>query len=702
MSVIQTIRNKYIGLVVGAIVIALIGFLVMDAMQSNVRSVFSGDQTLLADINGTRVEAKDFEALRNKYEENIKAREKGKTLSDEERNQATEQAWTDIVNETLVAEESEKLGLDLTDKELQDMLTGPYADPMVQQSFTDPNTGIFDPSKVSQYLNNLSQDKTGVERAKWKDFEDAIIKAKKIEKYNDLITKGIYVPSFIVKQMGKDNSAMSSISYVQIPYSSVSDSVVKISDNEIQDYMKKNEKLFVTMDAVARAEYVTFDILPSSADTAESLGALNGMKEAFTTTAENEEFVAKNSEESMRDMYYNEKTLEAPMPLEIINGAVGTVTGPFYFKDGYRMIKVLDKKQMPDSVKVSHILLAVGEQRSEEAAKASIDSIEAMIKAGANFEQLAATRSDDQGSGKKGGDLGYIPQGAISTEFSDAAFNGKVGDIKAAKSQYGWHLVKVTDQKEFKPSVKVAVVSKVLQPGTATTQAAFAKANDFTTQAKDSKSFADAAKKMGKDKRIADRITKTQSQVQGLGSARDFTRWMHEAKIGAVSPIYNLDDKCIVAVLVSRQEKGSMPDIESVRPQLENILKREKKAKLIADKYKGKSSLEEIAAASQTQVMNADTVSYAQGNAALASEPKVIGASFDKSLTGKISAGIGGEQAVYFIKVKNIVDGTEPDPTMQMIMRRQIAQQITQQSSQMISFILKRNAKIDDRRGNFF
>lgn len=180
MSVIQTIRNKYIGFVVGAIVIALIGFLVMDAMQSNVRSVFSGDQTLLADINGTRVEAKEFEALRSKYEENIKSREKGKTLTDEERTQASDQAWTDIVNETLVGHESEKLGIELTDKELQDMLTGPYADPMIQQSFSDPNTGIFDPSRVSQYLNNLSQDKTGVERAKWKDFEDAIIKAKKL------------------------------------------------------------------------------------------------------------------------------------------------------------------------------------------------------------------------------------------------------------------------------------------------------------------------------------------------------------------------------------------------------------------------------------------------------------------------------------------------------------------------------------------
>jgi len=703
MSVIQTIRNKYIGIVVGAIVVALIGFLVMDAMQSNVRSVFSGDQTLLADINGTRIEAKEFEMLRSKYEDNMKSREKGKTLSDEERTQATEQAWNDIINETLVGGESEKLGLDLTDKELQDMLTGPYADPMIQQSFADPNTGIFDPSRVSQYLNTLGQDKTGAERAKWKDFEDAIIKAKKISKYNDMITKGIYIPSFVVKQLGKDNSAISSISYVQIPYSTVSDSTVKISDAEITDFMKKNEKLFMTLEAVARAEYVTFDILPSSADTAESLGVLNGLKEAFAATTDNEEFIAKNSEESMRDFYYNEKTLEAPAPLEIINAEIGSVTGPFYFKDGYKMIKVLDKKQMPDSVKASHILLAITEQRNEEQAKAGIDSLFDMVtKGGADFAQLAAARSDDNGSGKKGGDLGYIPQGAISTEFSDACFNGKTGDLKIAKSQYGYHLIKVTDQKESKPSVKVAVVSKVLQAGTATTQAAFAKANDFTAQAKDAKSFNEAAKKMGKDKRIADRITKTQSLVQGLGNARDFTRWMYDAKIGAVSPIFNLDDKCIVANLVSRQEKGSMPDIASVRPQLENLLKREKKAKLIAEKYKGKTSLDEIAAASQSQVMSADTVSYAQGSAALASEPKVIGAAFDKSLTGKVSNGIGGEQGVYFIMVKNIVAGTEPDPTMQMIMRRQAEQQIMQQASQMISFILKRNAKIDDRRSNFF
>lgn len=126
MSVIQRIRNKYIGLVIGAIVIALIGFLVMDAMQSNVRSIFGADQTLLAEVNGKRIENRTFEQLRQKYEENIKSRNKGGNFSDQDRAQVMEQTWSDIINETLIDQELDNLGIELTDKELQDMLTGPF------------------------------------------------------------------------------------------------------------------------------------------------------------------------------------------------------------------------------------------------------------------------------------------------------------------------------------------------------------------------------------------------------------------------------------------------------------------------------------------------------------------------------------------------------------------------------------------------
>jgi peptidyl-prolyl cis-trans isomerase D len=708
MSVIQRIRNKYIGFVVGAIVIALIGFLVMDAMQSNVRSIFSGDQTLLADINGKRVDYKNFETLRQKYEENMKSRSKTGSLTDAERSELMNQTWNDILNETLIGEELEKLGIELTDKELQDMETGPFADPMIQQNFADPNTGIFDPNRVSQFLSQLGQDKTGAQRAQWKDFEEALIKTRKMTKYTDLITKGVYMPKFMMDEMNKEQTGVSSISYVSLPYTMINDNDVKVTDEDVKKYMDKNKELFMTQEPIAKADYVVFDIIPSTADTAESLGVLIGLKDSFSRTNSNEEFVAQNSEESIRDFYYTDANLEVPNPAEVIASGIGSVSGPIYMNGSYKLIKVLDKKSVPDSVKASHILIAVGEQRTEAQAKSSIDSIESMVKGGADFGQVAASRSDDQNSGKIGGDLGYFTQEAMSGQLGEVvkeSFAGKIGDIKVVKTQYGYHLIKITDQKNFKPAVKVAVVSKTLQPGAATTQAAFAKANEFAASAKDAKSFTDAAKKMGKDKRVADNITKTQQVIQGMGSAREFTRWAFEAKLGAVSPIFNLDDKCVIANLTNRQEKGTMANLESVKPQIENILKREKKGQMLIEKAKGKTNLQDIALLGNTTIMNADTVIYlGGGNPAIGMEPKVIGASFNKGLVNKVSPGIPGEQGVFFITVKNIVPGTpanDKDP-MFNLQRRSIERQMTQQAPSIIPYVLKKKAKIEDNRSNFY
>jgi peptidyl-prolyl cis-trans isomerase D len=207
---------------------------------------------------------------------------------------------------------------------------------------------------------------------------------------------------------------------------------------------------------------------------------------------------------------------------------------------------------------------------------------------------------------------------------------------------------------------------------------------------------------MGKDKRVAENITKTQQIIQGLGSARDLSRWAFDGKIGAVSPIYTLDDKCVVAVLNSRLEKGSLPSIESVRPQIENMLKKEKKGKLIADKYKGQA-LEAIATAAATNVKTADTVlMLGGGNQEIGMEPKVIGASFNKANVNKISTGIPGEQGVFFITVKNLVFGTKSQGPANPMQARQMEMQIAQQAPQYIQYILKKKAKIEDNRSNFF
>ncbi len=708
MSVIQNIRNKYIGIVIGSIVVALIGFLVMDAMQSNVRDMFGSDRTLLAEINGKRIDAKSYEAIRQQYEETMKSNKKGVPLTEEEQSQLDDQVWNDLLNENLITSENEKLGIVLTDKELQDIETGPFADPMIKQNFTDPKTGIFDPSKVSEFLNSLSQGKGEEQitrRSQWRDFETAMIKSRLSNKYNDLISKGIYMPTFMLKSMNQERMNTASISYTQLPYTMISDSSIKISDEEIKTFMKKKESLFKSTEDMAKAEYVVFDITPTKDDTAASLGVLNTIRAEFDSTDNNEEFVAKYSEESFKDAYLSEEKLMTPNAAEIMAAPIGAVVGPYYADGAYKLAKVLDRKSVPDSVKASHILVAINAQRDEQQAKTIIDSIESAVKAGANFEQLAATRSDDQGSAQKGGDVGTFAQGQMVTEFNDACFNGKVGDLKVVKTQFGYHLIKVMNQINFKPAVKLAVVSKALQASEATIQAVYAKATEFTAKAKDSKTFTETAKKMSKDKRVAANMTKTQQNVQGLGQARELTRWAFDAKIGAVSGVMNLKDKCIIANLLSRQEAGTMPDIESMRPQLEAYLKKEKKGQMLADKAKGKTSLQEIAMLANAEVKNADTVLFAGGgNDSFGYEPKVTGAAFNKSLINKVSPGIPGEQGVFFITVRAINEApAQPDNQMMIQMQRmQMQQQMAQQIQGTIPQVLKKKAKITDNRSTFF
>lgn len=706
MSVIQTIRNKYIGLVVVLIIVALVGFLVMDALQSNISNMFRGDNTLLASINGTRVDYKKFEELRTQYEDNMKSRNQTGNLTEQERTQIQEQVWNDLVKETLFNEEIEKLGIGFSEKELQDMISGPNPDPMIRQSFTDPNTGVFDAAKVREYIGQIGQDKTGKAREQWRNFEKELIKNRIQTKYVDMLSKGFYVPKFMKDDMTVQRKSTASLNYVMVPYTAIDDSKITVSKEDIENYVKKRAKMFILQEDEAKVEYVSFDVLPAADDTNSSLGLLNKLRAEFDSTKDAVEFAAKHSEENQKSIYYTASTLKAADPNAVLGAAVGTVVGPFFADNAFKMMKVLDKKTMPDSVKASHILVSIGEKRNEEQAKAIIDSIEMMVKSGADFAQVAAARSDDESNKAKGGDLGYFAQGSMVPEFNDACFNGKKGDLKVVKTQFGYHLLRITDQKDFKPAVKIAVITKELVAGSATTNAIYSKASDFTSSAKDAKAFDDVAKKKNLEKRIADNITRTQSMVSGLGNARELARWAFTAKINDVSPIMNLDNKMVIAKLVSRSEKGTTRNLESLKPQLETEIKKEKKGKMLADQYKGKATLEEIATAAAQQVVAVDTLTLLGGGAQteIANEPKVLGSAFNKANLNKVSPGIAGQNGVYFLKVNN-QSIAKPEATHGIDVlteAQQLQMQISNQAPNMIPYILKRKADIEDNRGSFY
>lgn len=702
MSVIQNIRSKYIGLVVVAIIIALVGFLVMDAMQSNTRGLFGNDQTLMSEVNGSRIDYKKYEEKRLQYEDNMTRNSKDGKLTEQDRKQIREQAYNDMVNDILFTSELDKLGLSLTDQELRDLETGQFVDPQIRQAFTDPKTGQFDPNSVAQHISSFPQDKTGEKRRQWKKFEDELINNKLRSKYTDMIVKGIYIPKFVYEQDKAIKSAIAAINYVEVPYASIADSAVTVTDEDVKKYMEKMPTLFKAREDMAKAEYVVFDVVPNAEDTAKSLGVLNALRGELDSTKDIENFVATNSDEALNSKFVTENKIEMPNPAEVVAAAVGTVIGPQFINGSFKLVKVLDKKQKPDSVKASHILIKVDEKRSDEVAKKMADSLETAIKGGAPIEMLAMSMSDDDGSKAKGGDLGWITEETpFVPEFLEAAFSTDKGGVKIAKSSYGYHIIKIMDQKNFRPAVKLAVISKLLQTGTAASNKVYAQANEFLKKAKDAKSFTETAKAMNKDKRVADNMTEIQAEVPGLGEARQLTRWAFEAKMGAVSPIFNLSDKCVIALLSGRTNKGDFPAVADVKAQVEAVIKRDKKSDLIASRYKGKSSLEALSTASGMPIKNLDTVRVNGGNE-LGYENRVLGAVLSKSNVNKFVGPITGEQGVFYVLVKSqSVDASRAALPMELD-RQQLLQQLTGQMSGAIPYILKLKADIKDLRSNFF
>jgi peptidyl-prolyl cis-trans isomerase D len=580
------------------------------------------------------------------------------------------------------------------------MLTSEYADPMVQQNFRDPNTGAFDANKVKQYLDQLRTSKDTAQKNSFKQFEEGLINQRLSQKYSSLIGMSVYTPKAMAQQTIAQRGNTASIDYVMVPYTSVKDDEVKVTDEDCKTYMNKYATLFNVEQPLRSADYVAFDIIPSTADTQASLGSLNNLATTFAATDKMEEFIANNSMMMYDKKFYAKGRAATPGVDSANNSPVGTIVGPFYEDGMYKMTKVLAKKEVPDSVKASHILVAITKDVSEETAKTRVDSLFKALKSGANFEQLASTLSDDGGSKAKAGDLGYIYQGMMVTEFDEYCFTHSKGSMDTVKTQFGYHIIKITDQKDFKSSTQSATLAKAMVAGEATINKAYAKANNFASTIKDKASFEAAIKKQGVNKRVAENVRQGQNNIQGIGPSRELTRWMFEAKKSDVSSVMNLKDKYVVACLTEQVEKGMAP-VSLVKKQLEGIIRNQKKTKTISEKYKGQD-LTAIASKAGVTVATADTVSLegAMQNE-IANEQKVIGAAFNTSNVNKVSSGIGGAQGVYFVKVKNINKAnTTPEPTAVEQERSMQQMQVMQNLGRNMSFLLKKRAEVVDTRFN--
>lgn len=662
MAIIQKIRDKYAKVAGGVIAVALIGFVINDAFNGKSGSIF-GNSTSLAKVAGQKIDPRDYQQRVSEYLTVYAISNNGKTVDDNVRAQIDEQALRDMIYEKIIDQQLDKLGISITPKEEKELIYGTNPSPMVMQYpvFTNPDTHMFDPSRIKLYEQQMDQiDKTGKERENWTNFKSFVIHQYKLQKFNGLIAGGLYSPKFLADFKMHNANEMASIRLVKIPNTVIPDNEVPVTDADINAYIEKYKTRYQIDEAVRGIDYVAFDVLPSKEDTLTAQTALTKIKNDLVTvsSADIPSFVSRNSEEAYRDFYFTKKTFKSPYADSILGKPEGTVFGPYIEGTSYLLVKVLENKSMADSVKAQHILIQPHEGFDDSAAHKMADSLKLVIEKGASFDSIAHNFSVDKQNSDKGGDLGYFAYGAMVPEFNDFAFSGKTGDMKVVKTQFGYHIVRITDQKDFETATKLAIIVKALFPSDATETNIYTKATEFASKYNTTKGFDDGQKAMNVQKRVADNIQIHNFTIQGLGPSRELVRWVYDAKNGDVSGVIKLtapNTRYIIAKLTSIQEKGTLKVNESSKPMIESIVKAEKKADKIAEKYKTQTSLEAIAQTSGQTILTAD--SFTLSNPYLDKigyEPKAIGYAFCKTnKENTLSPALKGRDGVAFMVVQS-------------------------------------------------
>ena len=341
----------------------------------------------------------------------------------------------------------------------------------------------------------------------------------------------------------------------------------------------------------------------------------------------------------------------------ILAAGVGNTYGPYVDGKNYTIAKVIGVKQWPDSASVRHILIATAGQngqiiRDDSAAKKLIDSIKTAIAGGVSFDEMVLKYSDDAGSKEKGGKYEMFPQAQMVGPFNDFSFDNTVGSKGVVKTDFGYHYIEVLKQTQRSPAYKIAYLSKTILPSSETIGVASAAAAAFASASKDIKSFNQEAVKLNKQTFPAAGIKSMDYEIPGLGESRTLVRWIYENDINSVSEPTEIGDSYYVAIITG-EEKTGLASVVSAKPQVEGILRDQKKAIQIKQNFKG-STMEAIAASAKTIIQPADSINFNYSLIpGIGNEPKIVGAAFNKALLNKPSAPIAGKAGVFVISVKS-------------------------------------------------
>ena len=655
MAVLGQIRQRSVFLIL-VIGMALFAFVISGVFDGN--SAAGSPSDPIAVVNDEEIELTFYRQLVENTERNYNI----STM------QAVNSVWDQLVRATIFRQEFERLGIDAGKQQIEMILMQNQT--IVQDPRFQNETGFFDFGIFTDYINQMRVENPQA-YDNWKLQEENIIGMAKENIYYDLIKSSTGFTELEGKNAYHTQNDKVNLKFVRMPYEEVPDSLFRISDADIKQYINKTKENYET-EMSRSVRYVIFDEVASEADENQIRADLEKLKnqrieyndvskltdtiEGLATTENITDFIEQYSETAF-DSIYKTKGILASEYADILFGLnPGDVFGPYKDSNQLKISRFLDRKK-GGAIKASHILVAfVGATRAnpditrsnEEAKKLAQDLYRKARRNPDDFAQLASENSDGP-SKTQGGDLGFFQEGMMTDKFFDFCDRSRVGKIGLVETEFGFHVIKVTDKEDV---VLTADVAKEIVPSEETSNGVFQKTTQFEMESIKTEQMDTVANNYDYDVKFVQKVNLLDENLPDLPRQRNLVQWLfnYETEVGDIKRFSMTNGGYVVAQLSGITPKGTV-NVESVKFEVIQEMLKEKKAAYLLKTHADKKSLDALASATDKEIETASAVT--QENTVIAgagTEPYVIGTAFALELN-KASALIKGNSGVYMIEV---------------------------------------------------
>lgn len=665
MAALGKIRSKG-AVLIGVIGFALFAFIAEEAFRS-CDSARNESRQQVGEVLGDKVNVQDFQKLIDEYTNVVKMTQGRENLTDEELNQVKDVVWNTFVQNEIIGQEAEKLGLQVTDKELQNILNEGTNPMLMQTPFVNQQTGRFDANMLKKFLAEYKQAQTANPQMAqqyqnlynfWTFIEKSLRQQVLSQKYQTLLAGCLLSNPVSAKMAYTDENQESNIQLASFPYTSINDKQITITESDLKTKYDELKPRFRQYEETRSIKYVDYQVVPSAADRAALNKSVSEYVKTLGTAADPSDVVRKSGSTVA---YLGIPQTKAAFPSDIVarldSVAVGSVSAPEVNKQDntINVIKLLSKTELPDSVQFRAIQVAAATP-AESATKA--DSIYNALKAGADFETLAKKYGQ---TGEKTWITSAQYQNAPSVDADTKAYIETLNtlgtnDTKNLKMTQGNIILQVTDRKSMTPKYVAAVIKKPIEFSKNTYSAAYNKFSQFVSENQSLESMQKNAAKFGYTVQERNDVRSSEHYVAGVHGTRDAMKWLFEAKEKSVSPLYECgdNDHLLVLVLTKINKKGYRSlDDENVKNYIREEVMRDKKAEKIIAKLNGVKSIAG-AKAKGGQISTVNQVTFAAPvfvQATGASEPALSGA-VEATKKGAFSASpVKGNAGVYLFSV---------------------------------------------------